>query len=623
MKHKEELVINLNLLDFPLELLVKIVPDDWDTQKNILLISAFFYRLFSNDREEKLLNRLMLHTPFEKQLTKAKRLFKEYPDLLLRKTTLNSPCGRIFEDVSILQHTIWSRNAPMMQWVLSKAISFLPIENKKIMSKLAKQYQEVTTEGLSYTFRGKHWKTKHFSLLPLIKSLKTYLEKDETLDDEKKQQLWLKVGQIQSRLIPSVAINYTLPYVSMDLMPGINKKKPPSLSFYNLLNQEMVEPWYSSDPQTSNLGERVAVTRRVELAQAGMYCHSTPYGTNKPHLDDVTRDLNTLKLMRAYQNEELEKFNKKIEKVLTKVEKQSQKPKSKSSKLYEKNEKRITSTKTNDNYSDGMKHSIKPDLKKRRTIVSRGDQLFFFGKKKISSPHKFNIIDTDFISSLSRDIMAQSDKDVDLWNALMEIEETRCKSTPIYCLFYLSYKEFKKFTTPEAFRDIYHTFIKKDAKFPLNLSYRESFLAERAYLKIKNKEEWKDEAQREEAIQALKPVYQATKQIMIPFTDDLVNCMQNQEKLDIMVTPIHQDLVTHYGEESPLACDINAVITKNTRPRALLGIFEEVLQNLIGDLWTLRSNHHKKNNSYLVTAILRLEEILISERNEQMNYPTL
>lgn len=171
---------------------------------------------------------------------------------LATRTNVTDYSGRTFTDaapISAFGLALWAMDSQMIFEAilepLQKAFNAGYVEADAIRQELERQYQEIQTEGVSYTLNGETIQHEHhFDFQPLIDALKTYQEQYDRWSHEECQEHWChNVGMLQ-RLVPAhVAQHYCGEKGFDGDNPFRHAKLFRSLQFYNW-RSEKNESWF-------------------------------------------------------------------------------------------------------------------------------------------------------------------------------------------------------------------------------------------------------------------------------------------------------------------------------------------------------------------------------------------
>ncbi len=135
----------------------------------------------------------------------VEKMLRKYPNLLLERGYVTDYSGRTFKNITAFQYALWALDKHMWEALLAS----VPEDRNDLHKDLLQQYQQLETEGLTYTIKSQTIKKEyHFDFQPLIQALQTQINYYNNQHWQKIRAHWLtKVGGAQ-RLLPIHVINY-------------------------------------------------------------------------------------------------------------------------------------------------------------------------------------------------------------------------------------------------------------------------------------------------------------------------------------------------------------------------------------------------------------------------------
>lgn len=216
------------------------------------------FTYFSGDASDKQLGRKLIEYIISGNQDKAKELLTLHPHLASQRHTFTDWSGRTFKNCSLFQFILWGLD---VRYMGNMVLDCLPEneEGEAIRIKLMEQAQELETQGLTYTFKHKTYREKHFSFEPIKSSLNTYVENHATWTRAERVHHCHKViGKEQAMLPTHVRQHYCDPKVPFYPTPKFTQEKfTRSLNFYNVLRKKF-EVW---DNKLEGLGTQFSMSR--------------------------------------------------------------------------------------------------------------------------------------------------------------------------------------------------------------------------------------------------------------------------------------------------------------------------------------------------------------------------
>jgi hypothetical protein len=184
--------------------------------------------------------------------TKAERLMKNDPKLLLMKGQVTDYSNRTFRDITAFQYAIWALDEHMWNVILK----YLPKETAatQLAEHIYNQPSDNEMHGVYYDF------------MMLINALQTYVTSYDPVDASKNITLWCQTVGGAERLVPTHVANEYFqkppqPPYTIGTDTTLYKNLPRKLTLRNTLTSPEIH-WYLGDGK-SKLGVDYAILRRV------------------------------------------------------------------------------------------------------------------------------------------------------------------------------------------------------------------------------------------------------------------------------------------------------------------------------------------------------------------------
>ncbi len=162
------------------------------------------------------------------------KILKEHPEDLLVSRPLRDISGAEFPGITLLQHTIWTKD---VRYMANMFLDCLPKneQGEKIRVALEQQAKEHMNKGAVYQLNGKQHHEVHFNLQPLITALRTYVGSYAGWTEKERELHWCTIVGLAQTLIPAhIRHHYCDPEEAFWNNPDFKKPKlKRSLEIYN------------------------------------------------------------------------------------------------------------------------------------------------------------------------------------------------------------------------------------------------------------------------------------------------------------------------------------------------------------------------------------------------------
>ena len=194
--------------------------------------------------------------------------------------------GRTFS-CTAYEYAYWAKDSHMCRMLekyMDNATKYELLQRIQRIEELVGEGLFKAPRGLTYTQKGKEFRSVHFDLNPLKQALRTYFEaynqspKVTVSDWEALNALWVNVGLPQRDVPAHIAQEYCHPDRSFEDLsenPSLLDVANPNnlvrqLTFYNI-DTQATDSWFTQDSYSSNsgLGYSFAITRWPHAAVAG------------------------------------------------------------------------------------------------------------------------------------------------------------------------------------------------------------------------------------------------------------------------------------------------------------------------------------------------------------------
>ena len=241
---------------------------DENSQSNLALTQRMFGRsVFQKDRVARVTKKLFALAGSAEQ-DKMEEILKKWPEFLSVYAPLKDISGRVFKNVTLFQHALWTGDVRYMANMMLDCLQNQE-EGESIRQELLHQYQELMEKGLSYELNGQSYQEKQFSLQPLIDALTTYVKNFSNLTYEERCSNWCtQVGLNQIRLPAHIRHHYCDSEESFWDTTFCNEKFTRSLKLYNYIKSSE-ELWNES---LVGLGVKFAIKGQAAVGARGVNC---------------------------------------------------------------------------------------------------------------------------------------------------------------------------------------------------------------------------------------------------------------------------------------------------------------------------------------------------------------
>ena len=241
--------IENNIIDLDVKCTIPLPPEmiseifsrlDKSSQDNLALAHSMFGRsIFQKDRvkfhHDRITNKLFALAGSAEQ-DKMEVILRKHPELLSVYAPLKDISGRVFNNITVFQHALWTGDVRYMANMMLDCLQNHE-EGESIRVELLRQYEEFMENGLSYELNGKSYQEKQFSLQPLIDALTAYVENYNNWTYEECCAHWCTQVGISQTLLPAhIRHHYCDSEESFWDNPTFTKEKfTRSLTFYNFI----------------------------------------------------------------------------------------------------------------------------------------------------------------------------------------------------------------------------------------------------------------------------------------------------------------------------------------------------------------------------------------------------
>lgn len=232
----------------------------------------------------------------------VKAMLRKDSYLIFKKGKVIDCSGRIFENISPLQYTLWALDKHMWTAMLD---CFIQNEDcVKIIQQLSSQYNEVKTKGVSYRLNNQFVTEHHFNFENTI--IKALQKQDVSIDKSSKNandKRWRKdVGGAQ-KLLPMHVV-YEFCFQPFYPLPQFISQPKSTQEFYHW-NTRKNEHWFDGH---SRLGVDFAIHNGLGTPTVGL-------GT-APGALGASYDLAAIKKLREERTKDFVNFESQLEQML-------------------------------------------------------------------------------------------------------------------------------------------------------------------------------------------------------------------------------------------------------------------------------------------------------------------
>lgn len=224
-------------------------------------------RLFYQTQYERLKTNLVQYIIVGNQ-NRAQNILKKYPHLLLERITIKDKSGRIFDNITVWEYTLWALDvrymAPMMLQCLQGSR-----EGERILKELTAQFHAIRQQPISYQREGKRYFDPHYDF-SIIECLEYFYANYPLWSWEERHAQWGKiVGAAQLCLPAHVAQHYCDPDVPFFPVPAFTAPTFKRMLLFFNTNTEIYQNWWGNDSGEC-LGENLAVYRKCSPKAEGI-----------------------------------------------------------------------------------------------------------------------------------------------------------------------------------------------------------------------------------------------------------------------------------------------------------------------------------------------------------------